>query len=524
MSDPQQIDALPAQKKRLLEYAALKRLPYTYVPFDESAYKGKREKFKERVIDPISKAQSLVTVVFDKIDRFSRDSSSIEKTLFKKLLRQSKIELHFPSDNLYIHRDSPAPDLFRLDIGVALSAYYGSTIRDNVNRRFEQLVEEEKTWIGRAPFGYSNIDTGIPIEGKKGKTKKDIQPDPATRQFVVMAFELRATGMSYEAVAQRLRKAGMLSSVKGQPILTPQVERLLKHPFYYGYMRYKREVYPHRYEPLISASLWRKVQEVNERRAVARTKYATKDHLYRDFLSCDICGYTVTTDGPKKGKYYYLKCTEYGGSHGAKWSPEQMISAQVAERVFRCLKIPQKEVPSILTALEQDEEETYSFLKGKIRQLRVEHGQLDEEVKDMFRDRRTFQVRPELFAEIVSEKTARQALIEDEIASCQQEGNGDFLLTSKQIVELARRAGELFLNPDVRISYKRRLLRMPLSNLAWDGENIKFELKEPYATIAACQKNDSWCALALKFRTECRSEVMALRHDLEFRDLVAESL
>ncbi|MEV0534732.1 recombinase family protein [Kitasatospora sp. NPDC050463] len=522
VSDSMQIDALPAQKKRLLEYASRQARPFAYVEFDETAYKGARAVFRKKVIDPILRARSLAIVTFDKIDRFSRDSSSDERALFGNLLKQGRIELHFPSDNLFIHRDSPAPDLFRLDIGVALSSYYASSTRDNVKRKFEEMVEDRGEWIAKAPIGYRNIDTGVHRDGPKSRTIKDIKPDDRSRHLAVMAFELRATGMSYSAVTKKLRKAGMVSSEKGRPIPKRQVEHLLQNPFYMGQMRYRGRLYPHKYEPLIPRWLWKKVQEVNERRSTGRTKYASKEHLYRDRIHCGICGYTVLTDGPKKGKYYYLKCTEYGGKHGAKWVNEWQITEQVASRVFANIRIPDERVPSLLKELEQDSEQEARFHKEKIRRLRAEHSRLDEEVKDMFRDRHRFTIRPELFDELVSEKTDRQAEIGEQIDQIESNNSPQFLKSAKGLVKLASQAQGLFLSEDVRMSQKNKLLSIPLSNLTWDGENIDFELKKPYAAISSCQDNDNWRALVSKFRTECRAEILALGHDINFRELTSD--
>lgn len=510
VSDPQQIDALPAQEKRLLAYAEPKRMPYCYIPFDESAYKGKRAEFKALVIDPILRSRALVIVVFDKIDRFSRDSSSDERGLFSKLLRQGRIELHFPSDNLFIHRDSPAADLFRLDIGVALSGYYASTIRDNVKRRFEEILEQKQEFPGHAPIGYKNIDTGIPRPNSR-RNVRDIIPDATRRALIVKGFELRATGMSYEAVTERLQKAGLTSTIKGQPILKCQVEKFLKNPFYAGRMRFNGRVYPHRYEPLIPMWLWRKVQEVRERRAVSRTKYASKEHLYRDFLWCSVCGKTVSTDGPKKDKYSYLKCTEFGHPHGAKWVNEDIINAQVANLALKPLIVPPERIPELLKDLEALDAQDSQYHKRRLRELEAEHRRLDEEIKGMFRERHTFSIRADLFSELVEEKGVRQGEITQEIAAIKSSADAAaFLPTASKLVALCTKAPELFLSPYLSIADKQQLLQMPLSNLAWDGKNINFRYKKTYAAIAACQKDNSWCQLAVKFRTECRQEIMAL--------------
>src|ERR1035438_975617 len=159
VSDPKQLDALPAQRQKLFDYAEkrnwIEKKDFIYTEFDETAFKNTRKKFNENVMKPLLAAKELTIIVFDKIDRFSRDSSSEEKSTLTKLFRAGKIELHFPSDNLFIHKDSPAADLFRLDIGVALAGYYSSAIRDNVKRRISQKLNDGE-WPGKAPIGYIN--------------------------------------------------------------------------------------------------------------------------------------------------------------------------------------------------------------------------------------------------------------------------------------------------------------------------------------------------------------------------------
>ena len=81
VSDPSQKPALPAQKKRLEDYAKslgwVEDKDYKYIEFDETAYKNDcRKEFRERVFKPLTTTKDKSIVVHDKCDRFSRDSSS----------------------------------------------------------------------------------------------------------------------------------------------------------------------------------------------------------------------------------------------------------------------------------------------------------------------------------------------------------------------------------------------------------------------------------------------------------------
>ena len=156
VSDVEQRQALPAQKLRLQNYACqFEGISTEYHEFDESAYKDSRQKFSE-LIQEIQKEENPQIVVFDKIDRFTRDASQKEVRIMSSLVQKGRVELHFPSDNLTITKDSPATDLFRLGIGMLLAKYYSDASRDNVKRRFEQM-RSEGLYPHKAPIGYKNV-------------------------------------------------------------------------------------------------------------------------------------------------------------------------------------------------------------------------------------------------------------------------------------------------------------------------------------------------------------------------------
>ena len=106
VSEPEQRKSLPAQRKKIFDYADKikweENTDFLYIEFDETAFKEDRKDFRKLVIEPLKTEIETSILVFDKIDRFSRDSSSDEKTILTKMWKSGKIEMHFPSDNLYI--------------------------------------------------------------------------------------------------------------------------------------------------------------------------------------------------------------------------------------------------------------------------------------------------------------------------------------------------------------------------------------------------------------------------------------
>src|SRR3990167_2839537 len=242
VSDKDQRQALPAQELRLKDYAAALQVSekykgnldskYEYYEFDESAYKEDRQKFTLLIEEKIQSLTQPAIVVFDKIDRFTRDASQKEVRIMSVLVEKGSIEIHFPSDNLFITKHSPASDLFRLGIGMLLAKYYSDASRDNVKRRFEQMLNDG-IWVHRAPIGYKNVLKG----GTPNKPIKDIEVDETKAHYIVKAFELRAMGKPYAVIAKELGAMGFRSNIANSKAPNKAfLERILNNKFYFGVM------------------------------------------------------------------------------------------------------------------------------------------------------------------------------------------------------------------------------------------------------------------------------------------------
>jgi len=433
--------------------------------------------------------------VFDKIDRFSRDTVADDRKALTTLFRKGRIEIHFPSDNLFINQASPASDLFRLDIGVALAAYYSSATRDNVRRRFSELVSH-KTWIGKAPIGYENYIAGYDINGK---AIKGIRLDEEKQCFIAKGFELRSIGWSYGAIAKEMKQAGLLSNphrgkdgkkVSG-PLSKGKWEKIINNPFYMGEMRYMGKQYPHKYPVLVEPWLWFKCQRVNEERSHARTKYRSKPFLFKR-LKCGECGCTVTFDGPKgAGGNIYGRCTGYTGQHKPKWINEKILVEQF-KAVLASITVPEAVIPEIVAEIERhhaDEQEYY--LKHR-KSLQDEYNAIDERLKQNFENAAMLKDRPDLFQSIVDEASVRQRAITKELEDL---GDGDkaFVVGAAYIVDVCSRAVELFENKNTSVEQKRYLIDFVVSNMTLEGEKLNLTLKEPFDAIAKMQKSNNWC-------------------------------
>ncbi len=480
VSDPEQKKALPAQKQKLLDYAEREQLDYEYIEFDETAYKDTRPKFKKEVLDKLNTSNHPLVVVFDKIDRFTRDSSSDERAHLTKLFRAGRIELHFPSDNLVIHKDSPAPDLFRLDIGIALGGYYSAAIRDNVKRRFAQKLRDGE-WTGPAPIGYLNqrID-------EKSTT---IVKDPDRAHLIHKAFEMRAEGKSFDVIANHLKNMGLRSKSKFRlPLSASRIEEMCRNPFYYGQMICKGVLYDHNYEPIVTKWLFDKVQIVNKERAYSKTKTDSTPFLFQGILKCAFCGYSVCSDR-KKGKYVYLKCTQYGGKCPAVRVSEQTLTSQV-EELLESIQVPKDIMQDVVRELESSHKSEQEHYQRSINRLRQRYDEIDRSIKVMYQDRLVGRITAEQYDEMVSDAKNEQADLNMQLDD-HSRADESFLITASYVLELASRASSLF-KQSSEVEQKRRIITLVLSNLKLEGEKLVFNLKAPFDAIAECSNNDKW--------------------------------
>lgn len=498
VSDPEQKKALPAQKKKLFDYADkmkwVEGQDFEYIEFDETAFKVNRKKFREEVIQKLASEKDLAICVFDKVDRFTRDSTSDERTALTKLYKAGFIEIHFPSDNLFIHKDSPAPDLFRLEIGISLAGYYSAAIRDNVKRRFDQMLNDG-IWVGRAPIGYVNYQ----IYDDNGKVlEKGIRLDTERWEMIREGFELRASGLPYKSIAKQMKKRGLRSREKSTVISSSQWEKILTNKFYIGTMTFKNVEYTHHYPTFIEKWLWDKCEVVRNRRANGRTKYNSKPFLFKN-LKCKECGYSISFDGPKPNGTTYGKCTEYGGKHNAITIKEQILIDQVKE-VLKAIQIPKQLLPDLITEIERNHASEQEHYLKKKSILQKEYDQLDKKTLEMFEDRKMFKSRPEMFEKMIKKIEKRQAEIMDELED-NSKGDKAFVIGASYILDVCSRAVELFEADSSELQQKRYLMDFVLTNMELEGQKLQLTLKEPFAAILSMAKTGNWYPGYTFFRT-----------------------
>ena len=472
VSTDDQRDALPGQTYRLKAYASRNHYPYKLFQILESAYKGNRTDFKN-VLEEIVGYKETVAVVFDKIDRYTRDSSSDEVRQLQNLYRAGKIELHFPSDNLIIHQNSPATDIMRLGLGIVVAQYYSDAIRDNVKRKIEQKLRDGE-WIGRAPIGYKNT---LKADGKKW-----VEIDPYRAEMVRDTYKQYATGnTSLRELAKKWKES------YGIQVGSSKIDQTLKNPFYYGEMLVKGRLFPHKYDTIISQELFNQVESVRAGYKVTKHRWGGLPYAYRGLIACAECGCRITFE-KKKGLYVYGHCTQSKYKHQAKYINEDLLTDEIA-KVFHSIQIPENAYEEISSALRASQEDKRRTRNDTIRQLDTEIEKYQRRIERIYED-----YLDELIPESLYKKKFEEYRKSQKALRYKRENvelvEDDYYATVSYLLNLARKAPELFrkANPE----QKRSMINLVLSNLQLDGDQLRYKTKEPFKTMVLCNKNSTW--------------------------------
>ena len=485
VSDTRQTDALPAQNLRLEAYEEKLKLKGEYFSFDETAYKEDRLKFKE-IVNKIYDYPDFCIVVFDKIDRFTRDASSEVVQVMKRLVKEEKIELHFPSDNLIYHKNSPAADKTRLGMGMVFGEYYSSAISDNVKRKIQQKLHDGE-FPGKAPIGYKNVATTDDL----GKIiSKNIVPDPARKQYIEKAFELRLEGKSFRTIAKILKEDGLRANTKQQGVVSQsQIETMLKNSFYYGVMKYDGGTHPHKYEPIIAKKLFDKVQAINDVRNNERDKTLTKQtYTFQGILKCATCGCSYSSY-VKKGRVY-MRCTKSkeGVSCDQPPTSEEHLLPQVTELLEK-LAISEQRVTQVLDVLKKGHDDIQLYYRNAIGETRGKIEVLNKKMDILYDDRLEGRITSNDYDKYVKKYKADKAELEQKLVEYTN-NDQSFVVTSEYLLKLAQNAKSVF--ESSQPAQKNRILRTLLANCKINQKRLQLTLLQPFSSLVSDSKSQNW--------------------------------
>lgn len=463
-------NSLPAQIFRLKSYIEKKddlELKKEFT-FDESAFKDTREKFDE-VVEYIEKQKEVIAFCCDKVDRLARDFL-VGLPKIEKLRREGKIELHFPSDNLILHKDSPATDLFHFNIAVSLAQYYSNAISDNTKRALEQKRRKGE-WTGKAPIGYLNFTNS--------DDTKDIILDESRTFLIQEMFRLFSTGnYSVKTILEKMTKQGLLS-YRNKKLSPSMIHKILTDKFYIGIMTSKGNEYPHKYPKIVSEALFNKVQGILTKRNKRTTKYASKPFIFRGMIKCADCGCSISPE-LKKGKYILYSCTNYKKKHPKKIYVNEKDLLKPVLKMLDDLKLPEKKIEKIVEGLKKFNENKNKFHHANLKKVQTEYNKLQEMLDKIIDLLASDSITQEIYDKKAKEYKEKQYDLSLQLEEFTQ-ADENYHITVNTILSLLKRAKEIFISSEVE--EKQQILNFLLQNCELKGKKPVFTLRSPFNLV-----------------------------------------
>ncbi len=469
--------SLEAQIANLRLYASRKSLDiiqeYTIV---ESSTKGKRPEFA-RMIDFIRNQKEKTAVIVDTVDRLQRGFR--ETPILNDLLEKDLLELHFVKEGNVLSKDSNAFQKTMWNMSVMMAQSYTDSLSDNVKRSIKHKIANGE-WSGAAPLGYLN--TVDPLTAKK-----TITLDPERAFLIRKFFEDYGTGAySLNELARKAKDWG-LRSRKGHVVSVQILHAMIQNPFYYGLMRVKNTLYPHKYPPLITKELFDACEAIRTGRgrvqAVKETRYP---YILRGILKCAVSGRTVSCD-LKKGKHVYLISRDPLEPEKKVWTREADVLEQITN-VFKAIQIPEGVMMDILDQLKKTHEAEKEYHTASIESLNRENtlvtNRLDALLDELLDKSITKDIYDRKYSQLVQRRQEIQETLERHHA-----GDEQFRMAVSTMITLASKAADIF--DRSKTDEKRQLMGYVFSNLELKGSTLCYSLKKPFdllVDLASCQE------------------------------------
>ncbi len=344
--------SLPAQVSRLSDYATRRQMTILReFVLVESSTTGDRKKFLECLNYCVANRAALL---IDTIDRAQR--SFMEIPLLEKYRRAGQLEIHFCRENIVINRESSGTEIIMWHQGVLMAESYSLHFKENVKRSISVKVARGE-YPGRGPLGYKNIRTS--------DNRSDIVPD-TNADSVRQLFEKYAAGdISLSGLVDYAYNMGLRTDGGGK-LAKSHIHSIISNPFYYGVAKWGKYTFPHKYTPIINKSLWDKCNAImNGKNQNTKTRWGTKDYLYRGLIR-DYYSHRLVTTERKKNKYNYLMTWNQSGRHISV--NEDVVTAQIY-KVLQTIQVPRDVIDDVREYLKSAKEIEAEYAARAVSEL-----------------------------------------------------------------------------------------------------------------------------------------------------------
>ena len=457
--------SIPAQQRLLREYAQEHDLRIVEEFVDvETAKKAGRAAFGE-MLAFLGQDRDCRIVLVEKTDRLYRN--------FKDwvLLDELDLQIHLVKQGSIASKGSRSSDKFFYAIQVVMAKNYIDNLAEETSKG---MLEKAKQgiWPSRAPLGYVNVTDG--------SGRKCIEPDPEIAPIIRHLYERYSTGKhSIQDLTREARESGFAYRKSGGSVPRSQVHKILRNRIYSGDFDWNGKTYKGTFEPIVTKELWDRVQHVMDKRSRSAPTRSEHPFAFSGLVSCGYCGRLLVGER-KKEKYVYYHCAGPNRTCPEPYVREEALEAHFAE-ALRALAFDEEVAEWIVDALRQSHEDEKRHHDAAVARLQGEYKRLQNRLDAMYVDKLDGVVDAAFYENKCAEWQEEQDKILGRIED-HQAANRSYLEEGGKLLDLARRAGELFEAQEVR--EKRRLLEFVLSNSVWKGGKLSVEYRQPFDLLA----------------------------------------
>lgn len=441
--------------------------------FQESAGHKIRKRFDE-LIAYVKSQPDIGAILAYRVDRTTRNFR--DAVLLDNLRVEEGKELHFVYNRLVLIASSYGRDIQDWDLQVFLAKQYLNRLQEDGATTWLHKVRNGE-WATKAPCGYLNI------EREDGSAW--VEPDPERASLIQKAFEMYSTGNhGTKALSKTLAKMGLTTNTASPKPMYPSYlqKHILRNPFYYGEMEYKGKFYPHKYTPLIQKWLWLKCQSVADAYDNKPDRYNTTIFAFKRLLACSRCGRTLSTYTTKN--INYIRCHNCKAVH-----VKEKTLLEQASKIFSDLTIPPEIVDDLREKLHVYFKDEQTFYEDNVERINGELKKIRKRMATMYEDRLDGRITSDEYDKRVAVCKQQEATFLEELKG-HSEADEAFVLSCSYILEVAKRASELFMRSQAE--QKNRLLRFVFANASVEGEKLNYKLKNVFAGIVECNKEQNW--------------------------------
>jgi site-specific DNA recombinase len=291
--------SLPNQERKLRDYCkqhdlVVRRL---FIERGDSARTDDRPEFQKMLVFCHQHRKEVSHVIVSDLSRLARNVLDQGQTIVE--LTKVRVQLVSVDEP---HISETAAGRLAANIHGAFNQYFSDALSERTRERMQAAVKMGRfPWV--APLGYRN-DTAA----------KNVIIDSESSVYVRKAFEMVASGQhaSIDDILRLLTTLGFKTR-RGRDVTKQTFARLLRNPFYAGWVVSGETRVRGNHEPLVSQDLFDRVQERLEGKTNGKTEHKklNEDFPLKGFLRCAGCGRNLTAGwarGKSGQKFAYYWC------------------------------------------------------------------------------------------------------------------------------------------------------------------------------------------------------------------------